>query len=69
MKRIVVSPGWAGGLYEVALRPLRPKKLPDLFPAQGVVAHYELPISIPVTNTSAPPSPTCNAADGIGVSM
>ena len=30
---------------------------------------YELPIKIPVANTSAPPKPTCNAADGIGVSM
>jgi hypothetical protein len=30
---------------------------------------YALPIRIPVTNTSAPPNPTCSAADGIGVSM
>ena len=29
----------------------------------------ELPINIPVTNTRAPPNPTCSAADGIGVSM
>ena len=30
---------------------------------------YELPISTPVRNTNAPPSPTCIAADSGGVSM
>lgn len=29
----------------------------------------ELPIKIPVMNTSAPPNPTCKAAEGMGVSM
>src|SRR6266849_220104 len=31
--------------------------------------HYDLPISTPVMNTSAPPSPTCRAAENVGVSM
>src|ERR1022692_4217465 len=30
---------------------------------------YDLPMRIPVTNTSAPPSPTCIAAENTGVSM
>lgn len=30
---------------------------------------YELPIRIPVANTSAPPSKTCNAAENTGVSI
>ena len=30
---------------------------------------YELPMSTPVANTSAPPNPTCRAADSGGVSM
>ena len=30
---------------------------------------YELPIKIPVIKTSAPPKPTCSAAEGIGVSI
>ena len=30
---------------------------------------YDLPMSMPVMNTSAPPSPTCRAAENTGVSM
>src|SRR5260370_15059103 len=30
---------------------------------------YDLPMSTPVMNTSAPPSPTCRAAENVGVSM
>jgi len=30
---------------------------------------YELPINTPVANTSAPPRPTCKAAETVGVSM
>lgn len=33
------------------------------------LVRYELPISTPVIKTSAPPSPTCNAADTVGVSI
>ncbi len=34
-----------------------------------VGASYELPIRMPVRNTSTPPSPTCSAAESGGVSM
>jgi len=33
------------------------------------LARYELPISTPVMKTSAPPKPTCNAAETVGVSI
>src|SRR6266849_6172932 len=32
------------------------------------VQAYDLPMSMPVMNTSAPPSPTCRAAENVGVS-
>ena len=41
---------------------------PILMAPSGPEAH-ELPINTPVKNTSAPPNPTCNAAENVGVSI
>ena len=64
----------AEGRFRVGFEDAGSVKWSDELPAGtnwlcSVGCTYDFPISTPVMNTSAPPSPTCRAAENVGVSM